>query len=521
MVSDALLLTINNPTPEINDRFGWSVAATPNGDLLVGVAFDNAGAADAGAAYLFDGVTGNLLLTINNPTPEVADEFGHSVAATPNGDLLVGARTDNTGATSAGTAYLFDGVTGNLLLTINNPTPEAGDEFSFSVAATPNGDLLVGASSDNTGAGNAGAAYLFDGVTGNLLLTINNPTPEANDWFGFSVAVTLNGDLLVGARRDNTGATRAGAAYLFDGITGNLLLTINNPTPEVDDQFGISVAATPNGDLLIGARLDNTGANNAGAAYLFDGVTGNLLLTINNPTPEAGDELGIAVAATPNGDLLVGARLDNTGANNAGAAYLFDGVTGNLLLTVNNPTPEAGDELGIAVAATPNGDLLVGAWIDNTGAADAGAAYLFRALFCGQSRASYPSVVMGTAGADNLVGTASDDLILSLDGNDTVDGRAGNDCLIGGEGNDRLFGNDGDDGIAGGNGADNLHGGFDNGLDIIDGDAGDDFIRGGPGNDVLSGGEDDDYILGQDGIDICNGDAGNDSIGNGCEAGAP
>ena len=100
---------INNPTPSLNDEFGHAVAMTPNGDLLVGVAFDDAGALNAGSAYLFDGNTGNLLLTINNPTPAHNDRFGVSVATTPSGDLLVGANYDDTGATEAGSAYLFDG----------------------------------------------------------------------------------------------------------------------------------------------------------------------------------------------------------------------------------------------------------------------------------------------------------------------------------------------------------------------------------------------------------------------------
>jgi len=341
-------------------------------------------------------ISGDLLLEINNPTPEASDRFGYSVATTSNGDLLVGARYDNTGATYAGSAYLFDGNDGSLLLTINNPTPEASDYFGYSVATTSNGDLLVGATHDNTGASSAGSAYLFDGTlrgtTSTPLLTINNPTPETSDYFGFSVATTSNGDLLVGTIYDNTGATQAGSAYLFDGTlrgtTSTPLLTINNPTPEASDQFGYSVATTSNGDLLVGATSDNTGATYAGSAYLFDGTlrgtTSTPLLTINNPTPEALDSFGWSVAATNTDDLLVGAYRDNTGATNAGSAYLFDGTlrgtTSTPLLTINNPTPEASDYFGWSVVATSNGDLLVGAYHDNTGATDAGSVFLFEGI---------------------------------------------------------------------------------------------------------------------------------------------
>lgn len=44
--------------------------------------------------------------TFDNPTPQNFDYFGYSVAV--SGDLaLIGAHGDNTGASSAGSAYLY------------------------------------------------------------------------------------------------------------------------------------------------------------------------------------------------------------------------------------------------------------------------------------------------------------------------------------------------------------------------------------------------------------------------------
>ena len=218
-------------------------------------------------------------------------------------------------------------------ITIQNPTPAAGDQFGWSVSIS--GDkVLVGAIYDDTGANDAGAAYLFDGTTGNLLQTFVSPTPAANDWFGFSVSIS--GDkVLVGTPFDDTGANDAGAAYLFDGITGNLLQTFVSPTPAANDKFGISVSIS--GDkVLVGAYQDDTGAINAGSAYLFDGITGALLQTFQKPTPAAGDQFGSSVSIS--GDkVLVGAYWDDPGANDAGAAYLF-------LEFVNNPPISQNDE---------------------------------------------------------------------------------------------------------------------------------------------------------------------------------
>ena len=261
--------TINNPLPDADDHFGSSVAGVGNDKLLVGAPDDDAVKTNSGSAYLFNATNGQLLLTLNNPTPKKDDHFGDSVAGVGDDKVLVGAPLDDTGAHNTGSVYLFNATTGQLLLTINNPFPSGGDSFGGSVAGVGNDKLLVGATEEDTGARNTGSAYLFDATTGQLLLTINNPTPEKFDRFGTSVAGVGNDKLLIGAAGDDTGATNAGSVYLFDATTGQLLLTINNPFPNGFDQFGDSVGVVGNIKLLVGAFSDNTGASNAGSAYLF------------------------------------------------------------------------------------------------------------------------------------------------------------------------------------------------------------------------------------------------------------
>ncbi|MGK7872437.1 MAG: hypothetical protein AB4426_03740 [Xenococcaceae cyanobacterium] len=72
------------------------------------------------------------------------------------------------------------------------------------------------------------------------------------DQFGNSVAVSGN-HLLVGARLDDVGGiSNIGSAYLFDALSGDLLRTFSNPSPEFNNQFGHSVAI--DGDrVLVGA----------------------------------------------------------------------------------------------------------------------------------------------------------------------------------------------------------------------------------------------------------------------------
>jgi hypothetical protein len=120
---------------------------------------------------------------------------------------------------------------------------------------------------------------------GDLLHTFTNPSPGALDLFGFEVAISGNYAVL-SAVLDDTGATDAGQAYLFDATTGNLLRTFINPSPGSGDRFGSDAAISGN-LVLIGA--DHAFGSGQGEAYLFDAVTGNLLRTFTNPTPASFD----------------------------------------------------------------------------------------------------------------------------------------------------------------------------------------------------------------------------------------
>jgi hypothetical protein len=313
-----------------------------------------------------------LSTTFTNPTPAASDYFGNAVAAVGTDRVLIGASRDDTGATDAGAAYLFS-TNGTLLTTFTNPTPAVNDLFGNSVAAVGSDRVLAGAPYDDTGATDAGAAYLFN-TNGTLLTTFTNPIPAYQDCFGNAVAAVGTDKVLIAAPYDDTGAINAGAAYLFS-TNGTLLTTFTNPTPAASDVFGSAVAGVGADKVLIGAYLDDTGAYDAGAAYLFS-TNGTLLTTFTNPTPASSDYFGYALAAVGTDKVLIGAYSDNTGAADAGAAYLFS-TNGALLTTFTNPTPAASDYFGYAVAAVGTEKVLIGAYNDGTGATGAGAAYLF------------------------------------------------------------------------------------------------------------------------------------------------
>src|SRR5438132_24204 len=198
--------------------------------------------------------------------------------------------------------------------TFQKPALLAGGSFGISVAAVGT-NLLVGAE-------NPTVVRLFNGAGGALLRTFETSSPAATPLCQVSVAA-VGTNVLIGVPGDSTVGSDAGAAYLFDGTTGVLLMSFREPNVAAGNQFGCSVAAV-GGNVLVGAPH----IADPGAAYLFDGTTGTLLGAFSSPTPSGGDLFGYSVGAV-GGNVLVGAP--------AGAAYLFEATTGRRLQILPEP----------------------------------------------------------------------------------------------------------------------------------------------------------------------------------------
>lgn len=219
-----LMLTITNPGKNSNSLFGWSVAGVGNNILV--------GAPDDEVVYLFDGDKtsssfGQLLTYFENPSTAVYSGFANSIAGAGN-NILIGAPYYLFEDFGSGIVYLYDGdpasaTFGNLLTAIENPTPELENHESFGGSLTGSESyILIGDRSDDMLANSAGGAYLFDN-NGSLLSIIENPSPEDYDYFGMGLAIKGDNPI-VGAPNDNTSAYHAGTAYFYpvgEGETGS------------------------------------------------------------------------------------------------------------------------------------------------------------------------------------------------------------------------------------------------------------------------------------------------------------
>ena len=385
----ALLFVLPNPSPAASDIFGNAVAISGT-KVVVGAVYDDTGATDAGSAYVFDlsSATPTVpIFTLNNPGPTAGGFFGVSVAISGN-VVVVGAENNRVGGFDVGSAYVYDLSSGTPtvpMLTLNNPTPVSRDQFGVSVAISGM-RVVVGAYQDGTGAFNAGSAYVYDlskGTPTVPLFTLNNPSPSSYDWFGYSVAISGT-RVVVGTDHDDTGATDSGSAYVYDlsGATPTVpVVTLNNPSAAAYAGFGFSVTISGT-RVVVGARDDNTGASAAGSAYVYvmNSATPTVpVLTLNNPNPAQGDGFGNAVAIV-GARLVVGTPGNDEGAINTGTAYVYDlggGTPTVPTTTLNSATGlVVNNNFGTSVAVSGN-LMIVGAPFEDTGAIDAGSAYVY------------------------------------------------------------------------------------------------------------------------------------------------
>jgi len=352
----SLSRTIQSPAPVLNGYFGAAVAAMGGDRVIIGAPNNGSG----GEAYLFS-IYNTKLAVFINPTPQLGDWFGHSVAALGSEAVLIGAPYSDTGAGDAGKAFLFR-TNGTLLTSFTNPVPGAVAVFGWSLATVGSDRVLIGAPYVDAVPG-VGAAYLFD-TNGTLLTTFVSPNPAIGDYFGVSVAALDSDRVLISAM----GATGGGAVYLFQ-TDGTLLTTFPNPTPADNDGFGISIAVVGNDRVLIGAFGDDSGGSESGAAYLFR-TNGALLATFANPAPTPFQLFGFSVTAVGSEHVLIGSR-----PSSPGAAYLF-GTDGSWLNTFHAFT-DLPNHFGAAVAAVGSDRVIIGASRTDAGATDAGVAYMY------------------------------------------------------------------------------------------------------------------------------------------------
>jgi len=383
---------------EASDDFGISVSISDDGNTaIIGAQMEDTTATNAGSVYIFtrSGTTWSQQAKIQASDAEASDQFGSSVSISDDGNTaIIGAQYEDTTATDAGAAYIFtrSGTTWSQQAKIQASDAETNDYFGFSVSISGDGDTaIVSAYLEDTSGTSAGSAYIFtrSGTTWSQQAKIQASDAAANDYFGWAVSISDDGNTaIIGAWREDTTATDAGAAYIFtrSGTTWSQQAKIQASDAEASDNFGQSVFISGDGDTaIIGAPTEDfSSLTNNGAAYIFtrSGTTWSQQAKIQASDPETGDYFGQSVSVSDDGNTaIVGAHNEDTNGSNAGSAYIWtrSGTTWSQKAKIQASDAEAGDNFGRSVFISGDGNtVIVGA--DNedpSSTTDAGAAYIF------------------------------------------------------------------------------------------------------------------------------------------------
>ncbi|MCP3903539.1 MAG: hypothetical protein GY715_07865 [Planctomycetes bacterium] len=257
----------------------------------------------------------------------------------------------------------------------------AGDHFGRAVA-TAGSVCVIGAHANDDAGPASGSAYVFsfDGDKWTQSVKLTASDAAGGDEFG--TAVAMDGEwILVGARKDDDVGANSGSAYLFrHGVDGwSEYGKVLAPDGENNDRFGSSVAIS--GDtLMVGAKGDDDHGSSSGAIHVFQ-RTDDAWLHVQKLTASdgsAGDFFGRAAAMTA-GYAVFGAYGNDDGGNNAGAAYVFRlGETG-WVEEAKFVAPDAsnGTLFGWSVGIS-RGVAVIGSPQDGAGGPNSGAAYVYR-----------------------------------------------------------------------------------------------------------------------------------------------
>jgi len=420
------------PGPQQFAGFGRSIAALGDvnndgvADILVGASSEDVGGTvDVGRVYAISGADGSELYSVATSNPQQFGIFGFAMAtADLTGDnildLVIGSSEDVNGVSNAGRVYTFNGINGDFLYTVETPAPEQFAWFSRTLSGLGDlnndghDDFAVG-SGESAGAVASGRVYVYSGLDGTFLYSIESANPNTDGTFGLALSSIddLNGDglkdLLIGSQETPDTLDRSGRAYVHSGSDGALIYTLDSENPALNGKFGWSVAdaGDVNGDgthdIAVGSEEPFDGFSQSGRAYLFSGADGSYLYDVGSPAPDFVDWFSRAISSVGdiNGDsrddLLIGAPFDDVGATlNAGQAYLVSGADGAILDSLATPNPQFEGLFGFSLVGNWNSsqlsdvDVMISAYRENIGSAlNAGRIYRFRSMETSIERHEY------------------------------------------------------------------------------------------------------------------------------------
>lgn len=269
-------------------------------------------------------------------------------------------------------------VTSGLVGVESKITPPAASHSGLGSSMAVDGEWAVVSASNADGAlwDVVGEVHvLHEGSDGWDAVVVVSPDDERpRHHFGFSVA--LEGDVMVvGAPGDDEAASQAGAAYVFRRHGNAWLQEAKLVEPRVRAFLGTGVGVAGN-TVVLGAPGWN-GFDGGVLVYEWNGTSWGRAAVLAAPDSTYDGQLGRSIAFDGRRIVAGAPGADGVGAG-TGAAFVFErqgaGWSGTRLFAGDGIL---NDHFGTSVAVDGR-TIVVGSVLDDDGAWDGGAAYVFR-----------------------------------------------------------------------------------------------------------------------------------------------
>ncbi len=366
-----------------NARLGISVAI--DGDYAVAGAPGELGGPTPGAAYIFRWRNGwTQVARLVPPDGDAGDLFGYAVDISRDFAVIGAFGTDQFGS-SSGSVYVYRNTGTSWVFEARLVAPDgvANDFFGYSVAVSGN-VVLVGAYGVDDSGTDSGAAYAFrfNGTNWAFERKIRALDGQPGDFFGFCVDLSGN-TAVIGAHADDDLGPNSGAAYVFqyDGARWVQAAKLRAADGGPGQEFGLAVSVS--GDLaVIGAPSDDDAGLQSGSAYVFVRGAGGWAPAAKLLAGDgaAGDAFGTAVAGA-GAMIVIGAPGDDDKGSNSGSGYVYRRTGGAWVRAAKIRASDgaAGDALATAVHLS-EGRAVLGAFADDDAGNSSGSAYIVPGL---------------------------------------------------------------------------------------------------------------------------------------------
>jgi len=350
--------SIQIPGDGTADKFGYALSLS--GDLLaVGEHLSDCCGTNGGGVWVYIKTGNSWVLEdlVNAVNKGSNDWFGYAVSIEGE-TLLVGSPNEDSSASNAGSAYVFNRSGGTwtqqkqLLASDGNQYDNLGRAVSLSGETAALGAPMA----DPLGA-DSGAVYVYhragsDWVAGSKIVPLDGGSEEY-----FGGAVSLSGDTLaIGAMGDGDNGMESGSVYIYtrSGQSWSLEQKIIAFDGVLQDSFGTSVSV--DGDTLaVGATGDDETSQDTGSVYIYNRENGvwSFVQKLNDAT-DVGDAFGTSLSVSGN-QLVVGAPKDEVSVATSGAAYVYVYTGTNWLLKHKVEAPDAVSDTDYGISVSVDG----------------------------------------------------------------------------------------------------------------------------------------------------------------------